>query len=41
MPYLPTQTLRDLAVVAVLIADVAWDGAKEAVGPPSTVRRAA
>lgn len=31
MPHLPTQTLRDLAVVAVLVADVAWDGAKDAM----------
>lgn len=45
MPYLPTKTLRDLALVAVLVADVAWDGAKEAmarlrpyVHPPADLR---
>lgn len=29
MPHLPMPTLRDLAVVVVLVADAAWDGVKE------------
>lgn len=28
---LPTKTIRDLALVVVLIADAAWDGVKEAL----------
>ena len=28
---LPTKTIRDLALVVVLVADAAWDGAKNAL----------
>lgn len=42
---LSTSTIRDLALVAVLIADVAWDGAKDAfarlrpyIEPPPDLR---
>lgn len=31
MHHLPTPTLRDIAVVVVLMADAAWDGAKDAI----------